>query len=188
MARNTFVTPEPVILDGFQAVMQPGKFGYSMKAIVNHDMILQLEEDRIECLKWAESKLSNPKRSTLKVEPWEEIENDLGNYIVKFSWKEDTRPPIVDTEGTLIEDNLTPIYNGSTVKLAFTQKPYVLKDKVTYGTSLKIQGIQVVSVSGSAGVDVGDMSSEDVAALFPNMKGYKVDEPNVKEVESGDDF
>ena len=74
------------------------------------------------------------------------------------------------------------------VKLAFTQKPYVLKDKVTYGTSLKIQGIQVVSVSGSAGVDVGDMSSEDVAALFPNMKGYKVDEPNVKEVESGDDF
>ena len=53
MARNTFVTPEPVILDGFQAVMQPGKFGYSMKAIVNHDMIMQLEEDRIECLKWA---------------------------------------------------------------------------------------------------------------------------------------
>ena len=186
MARNTFVTPEPVVLEGFQAVMQPSKFGFSLKAIVDQDMIDKLEDDRIECLKWAESKLSNPKRSVLRPEPWEEAGSN--QYTIKFSWKEDNRPPVVDTEGTLIEDDTTPIYSGSMVKLAFTQKPYVLKDKVTYGTSLKIQGIQVVSVNGSAGVDVGDMSNEDVIALFPNIKGYKIDEPNVQEVESGDDF
>lgn len=186
MARNTFVTPEPVVLEGFQAVMQPSKFGFSLKAIVDQDMIDKLEDDRIECLKWAESKLSNPKRSVLRPEPWEEAGSN--QYTIKFSWKEDNRPPVVDTQGTLIEDDTTPIYSGSMVKLAFTQKPYVLKDKVTYGTSLKIQGIQVVSVNGSAGIDVGDMSDEDVIALFPNTKGYKIDEPNVQEVESGDDF
>ena len=36
-------------------------------------MIDQLEADRAESLKWAESKLKNPKRSVLKPEPWEEV-------------------------------------------------------------------------------------------------------------------
>ena len=37
MARTTFVTEEPVILEGFQAVMKPGKFGYNLKAVVGQD-------------------------------------------------------------------------------------------------------------------------------------------------------
>ena len=45
------------------------------------------------------------------------------------------RPPVVDTEGTLIRKS-TPVYSGSKVKLGFTQKPYILRDGVTYGTSL----------------------------------------------------
>ena len=28
MARNTIVTEQPVVLEGYQAVMKPGKFGY----------------------------------------------------------------------------------------------------------------------------------------------------------------
>ena len=102
-----------------------------------------------------------------------------GQYKVKFSWNEDTRPPVVDTEGTLITDNRTPIYAGSKVKLAFYQKPYILRDGVTYGSSLKLKGIQVISLSSSAGVDVGDMSNEDVASLFGTTSGFKVSEPNV---------
>jgi len=35
MTRNTFVTPEPVVLEGYQAVMTPSKFGYSLAAIVD---------------------------------------------------------------------------------------------------------------------------------------------------------
>jgi len=191
MTRNTFVTEQPVILDGYQAVMKPSKFGYSLAAIVDQAMIDKLEDDRTESLKWAESKLKNPKRSSLKPEPWEEVNE--GQYRIKFSWNEDSRPPVVDTEGTLITDDRTAIYSGSKVKLALYQKPYILRDGVTYGTSLKLKAVQVVSLSSSAGVDVGDMSTEDVAELFGTTAGYKVSEPNVLQnepssVEDNDDF
>ena len=191
MTRNTFVTEQPVILDGYQAVMKPSKFGYSLAAIVDQAMIDKLEDDRTESLKWAESKLKNPKRSSLKPEPWEEVNE--GQYRIKFSWSEDARPPVVDTEGTLITDDRTAIYSGSKVKLALYQKPYILRDGVTYGTSLKLKAVQVVSLSSSAGVDVGDMSTEDVAELFGTTAGYKVSEPNVLQnepssVEDNDDF
>ena len=177
MPRNTIVTKEPVILEGFQAVLRPSKFGYSLSAIVDQSMAESLEDDRTESLKWAESKLKNPKRSTLKPEPWEEVA--AGQYKVKFSWNEDTRPPVVDTEGTLITDNRTPIYAGSKVKLAFYQKPYILKDGETYGTSLKLQAVQVIAVASGAGVDTGDLSAEDAAELFGKTKGFKQAEPNV---------
>ena len=177
MTRNTYVTPEPVLLEGYQAVMTPSKFGYSLGALVDQSMIDALEEDRTESLKWAESKLKNPKRSVLKPEPWEEMNE--GQYKVKFSWNEDTRPPVVDTEGTIITDERLPLFSGSKVKLALYQKPYILRDGVTYGTSLKLKGIQVVSLSTSAGVDVGDMSTEDVVELFGSTAGFKVSEPNV---------
>ena len=191
MTRNTFVTEQPVILDGYQAVMKPSKFGYSLAAIVDQALIDKLEDDRTETLKWAESKLKNPKRSSLKPEPWEEV-ND-GQYRIKFSWNEDSKPPVVDTEGTLITDERTAIYSGSKVKLALYQKPYILRDGVTYGTSLKLKGIQVVSLSSSAGVDVGDMSTEDVIDLFGTTSGYKAMMPNVLQnepssVEDNDDF
>jgi hypothetical protein len=177
MTRNTFVTPEPVVLEGYQAVMTPSKFGYSLGALVDESMVESLEEDRTESLKWAESKLKNPKRSVLKPEPWEEVSK--GKYKVKFSWNEDARPPVVDTDGTLITDERLPLFSGSKVKLALFQKPYILRDGVTYGTSLKLKGIQVVSLSSSAGVDVGDMSTEDVVDLFGTTAGYKAMMPNV---------
>jgi hypothetical protein len=177
MTRNTFVTPEPVVLEGYQAVMTPSKFGYSLGALVDESMVEALEEDRTESLKWAESKLKNPKRSVLKPEPWEEVTK--GKYKVKFSWNEDTKPPVVDTDGTIITDERLPLFSGSTVKLALYQKPYILRDGVTYGTSLKLKGIQVVTLSSSAGVDVGDMSTEDVADLFGTTAGYKATIPNV---------
>ena len=177
MAQTIHVTQQPVVLEGYQAVMKPSKFGYSLSAVVDEKLIEVLEADRVETLKWAESKLKNPKRSTLKPEPWEELSE--GKYKVKFSWNEDTRPPVVDTEGTPITDESTPIYSGSTVKLAFRQKPYILRDGVTYGTSLKLAGIQLVSLSSSAGVDTGDLDETEVAALFGQTKGFKAGEPNV---------
>ena len=178
MTRNTFVTEQPVVLEGYQAVLKPAKYGYSLSALIGQDIVDKLEEDRIETLKWAESKLKNPKRSVLRPEPWEEV-GDSGQYKVKFSWNDDTRPPIVDTEGTTITDVNVPVYSGSKVKLAFYQKPYILKDGVTYGSSLKLKAIQIISVNGTAGIDVGDMSTEDVTQLFGTTAGYKASEPNV---------
>ena len=65
------------------------------------------------------------------------------------------------------------------VKLAFYQKPYILRDGITYGTSLKLSGVQVITVNGQAGVDTGDLSSDDVAALFGKTEGFKQGEPSV---------
>ena len=186
MAQSIHVTKDPVVLEGYQAVMKPSKFGYSLSALVDSKLIEVLEDDRVETLKWAEYKLKNPKRSTLKPEPWEEVAE--GQYKVKFSWNEETRPPVVDSEGTVITDDSTPIYSGSKVKLAFRQKPYILRDGVTYGTSLKLVGIQVVALSGAAGVDTGDLDETEVAALFGQTKGFKAQEPNVTpNTETNDD-
>ena len=185
MPRTIHKTAQPVLLEGYQAVLKPSKFGYSLAALVDQSMVDVLEDDRVESLKWAETKLKNPKRSTLKPEPWEEVTE--GQYKVKFSWNEESRPPVVDTEGTIISDDNTPMYAGSRVKLAFYQKPYILRDGVTYGTSLKLVGVQLVSLNTSAGVDTGDMSTEDVAALFGKTEGFKASEPNVTPTETVED-
>ena len=177
MSRVIHKTENPVTLEGYQAVLAPGKFGYSLTAIVDEDIADTLDKERVELLKWAESKLKNPKRATLKPEPWEEVSK--GKYKLKFSWKQENRPPVVDTEGTPVTDTKTPLYGGSTVKLGFYQKPYILRDGVTYGSSLKLVGVQVVSVKGEAGVDTGDLDANEVAELFGRTSGFKTSDPNV---------
>ena len=177
MAKNIHITPSPVTLEGYQAILKPSKFGYSLKAVVDKEIVEKLENERADCLKWAESKLKNPKRSTLRPEPWEEVED--GKFIIKFSWAEDKRPPVVDTEGTPITNIDTPVYEGSKVKLGFHQKPYILRDGVTYGTSLKLSGVQIISIQTGAGIDSGDLDEDGVAELFGKTNGFKADDPNV---------
>ena len=189
MSRTIHTTDKPVTLEGFQAILEPSKFGYSLSAVVDSQTIDKLETERAEVLKWAESKLKNPKRSTLKPEPWEEVAE--GKYKIKFSWNEENRPPVVDTEGTQVTDTKTPLYAGSTVKLGFYQKPYILRDGVTYGSSLKLVGVQVVSVKGNAGVDTGDLDANEVAELFGTTSGFKTADPNVtptSDVNDEEDF
>ena len=182
--RKIHVTNE-VKLEGFQAVLEPGKFGYSLAAVVDENLIEQLETERTEVLKWAEGKLKNPKRATLKPTPWEEVSE--GKYKVKFSWRAEAKPPIVDTEGVPITDLDIPLYSGSQVKLAFYQKPYILKDATTYGTSLKLVGVQVISTASAAGVAGEEMNVEEVAELFGTTTGYKAGDP-VDTNDDGDDF
>ena len=170
MSKNVHVT-DAIKLEGFQAILEPGKFGYSLAAIVGTSIIDALEVERQAVLKWAESKLKNPKRATLKPTPWEEVAD--GKFKIKFSWGEDKKPPVVDTEGTPVTDAKTPIYGGSTVKLGFFQKPYILKDGVTYGSSLKLVGVQVVEIAGSAaGVDADSMDEAAVADMFGTTDGF----------------
>ena len=177
MSKNIHITPNHVTLDGYQAILKPSKFGYSLKAVVDQEVVDALETERADCLKWAESKLKNPKRSTLRPEPWEEVEE--GKFIIKFSWAEDKSPPVVDTAGTPITNVDTPVYEGSKVKLGFHQTPYILRDGVTYGTSLKLSGVQLVSIQSGAGIDSGDLDEDGVAELFGKTSGFKADDPNV---------
>ena len=187
MSRTTHVT-DVVTLEGYQAILEPGKFGYSLSAVVDADVVNTLETERTEVLKWAESKLKNPKRATLKPTPWEEVAD--GKYKLKFSWNEERRPPVVDTEGTPVTEKKTPLYGGSTVKLGFYQKPYILKDGVTYGSSLKLVGVQVVSIKGDAGISQADLNEGEVAELFGKTEGFKagVATSSSAEVNEEDDF
>ena len=186
MSRTIHTTKEPVVLEGFQAVLKPSQYGYSLKAVVDKKLIDDLEEERVDALKWAESKLKKPaNRCVLRPEPWEEVAK--GKYIVKFSWNEEKKPPVVDTEGSPVTDTKTPLYAGSTVKLGFYQKPYILRDGVTYGSSLKLVGVQVVSVKGEAGVDTGDLDADAVAELFGNTSGFKTSDPNVTPTSTDDE-
>ena len=178
---NTHVTQEPVTLDGFQAVLKPGEWGYKLSALVQEDLISTLEEERESALEWARSKAKNPKRVTVKPEPWEELDNQKGTYHLRFSWRDGDKiiPVVVDTEGTQIKDTDTPVYSGSKVKLAFFQKPYVLPSG-DIGTSLKLKAVHVVSLNSGAGVvDNGDMTAEDASELFGKSSGFKVEDPNV---------
>ena len=186
MPKNVHVTDE-IKLEGFQAILEAGKFGYSLSAVVDDTLINELEAERVEVLKWSESKLKNPKRATLKPTPWEEVAE--GKYKIKFSWGEDKRPPVVDTEGTPVTDTKTPLYGGSTVKLAYYQKPYILRDGVTYGSSLKLAGIQVVKLNSEAGVKDDGLSTEQVADLFGTTDGFKAtDVPPTVEQNDEEDF
>ena len=185
MSNRTVHVTDEVKLEGFQAILEPGKFGYSLSAVVDTTVVDKLDTERGEVLKWAESKLKNPKRATLKPTPWEEVAD--GKYKLKFSWGEDRKPPVVDTEGTPVTDTKIPLYGGSTVKLGFYQKPYILRDGITYGSSLKLVGIQVVELNKDmAGVDAGDLNETEVADLFGKTKGFTTDiadPPNEKEEE-----
>lgn len=66
--RREFITKEPVLLDGYQAVLKPSKFGYSLSAVVGEELASGLEEDRKLALEWAEEKLKDKRRSCLKPE------------------------------------------------------------------------------------------------------------------------
>ena len=182
--RNVHVT-DTVTLEGYQAILEPGKFGYSLSAVVDASVVDTLETERADVLKWAESKLKNPKRATLKPTPWEEVAE--GKYKLKFSWNEEKRPPVVDTEGTPVTDTKIPLYGGSTVKLGFYQKPYILRDGVTYGSSLKLVGVQVVELNKeAAGTDSGDLNETQVADLFGKTSGFTATVEQTTDVEDED--
>lgn len=167
-----YKTPKPVVLDGFQAILKPSEYGYSLQAVVPEDVIELLEQERPTLLAQNKAKLKNPKRAIERPEPWEEV--DGGGYKVKFKWDAKNKPTIVDCEGTLITDDHLPLYNGSKVRLAFIQRGYLLKDGVTYGTSLKLSGVQVVSLSGSPSAQ---MTDEEVVDLFGKVEGgFKYEE------------
>jgi hypothetical protein len=160
-------TAEPVVLEGFQAILKPSEFGYSLKCIITDEALINnLTSERAELLKGVKAKLKNPKRSTEKPEPWEEVAQ--GRWSLKFSWDEKSKPTVVDAEGTLITSETLPIYSGSKVRLAFIQKGYTLKDGVTYGSSVKLSGIQVISLNSTG---TPSLTGEEAANLFGSYEG-----------------
>ena len=169
-----YVTKEPVTLNGYQAVFKPSEYGYSLAVdITDQALIDELNADR-ETLLEAQlngKAIKNKKRASCKPEPWEEREDAEGVYNLKFKWADDSRPAIVDAEGTPIISDSLRVFSGSTVKVAFTQSGYTLKDGATYGTKVNIKSIQIISLAGKE----PPMSAEAAADLFGVAEGgFKV--------------
>lgn len=177
--RYTFATE----LSGFVSVGEDsGKyntrtFAYTIPA----KQLEQIEVDREELLEWAKSKASG--RVQVAMTPWD----DKG--VCKYTYGEGDgsrkprpEPVFVDTSGDPIDKaTLLGIRKGTKVNLIVDQRPYAVGPNV--GTSMKVVGVQVVElVSGNGTVDSGDMSVEDVAAMFGSVEGFKADSPAVRPV------
>ena len=182
--RNRYVFD--AVLEGFINVYEDeGKFNnrcFSFK--LPADVIEQAEADREELLAWAKSKAPNPKRCEVALTKWD----DEG--LVKYSYSEEKPkaiPVFVDTEGTLVEKNvLKDVRKGTKVRLIVQQGPYVFGNKV--GTRLLVKGVQIVELaSGNGSVDSGDMSADDVAAIFGTASGFKQSDPSVRQAEVADE-
>lgn len=165
------MTKEPVLLDGNQAVLKPSKFGYSLSCLIGKKLVKDLEEDRIVALKWVEEKLKEKKKCALKPEPWEKVIE--GSYKIKFSWNGQTKPAIMDSALEEITNQDLPLFSGSKVKLMFYQKPYfLLGDGITYGTSLKLLGVQVVALPVSHKAKEREPDFASVAEGFGVCEGF----------------
>ncbi len=175
---TTHVTKDPVTLEGYQAILKPSEYGFTLTALLPKDLVDALEDEREGGLEW----LVTSQRTLVELSSTQSPgKRSVGVCIKpKFRWKEGDKliPVVVDTEGTAITDTNLPLYSGSKVKLAFVQKPYSLPAG-NIGTSLKLKAIQVVSLNTGAGVqDSGDMDAEAATELFGTTRGFKTSEPN----------
>ena len=170
------------VLEGFVSVGEDsGKFNNRTFAYaIPHDTLTQVEADREELLKWAKSKASGRVQEAMT--PWD----DAG--LCKYTYgagdgsrKPKPEPVFVDTTGDPISrEVLKTVRKGTKVNIIVDQKPYAMGPNV--GTSMRVIGVQIVElVSGNGAVDSGDLSVEDVAALFGSVEGLKADEPAVRD-------
>jgi hypothetical protein len=168
-------------LTGFISVGEDsGKFNNRTFAYtIPTETLNQIETDREELLTWAKSKASG--RVQVAMTPWD----DAG--VCKYTYgegdgsrKAKPEPVFVDTSGDPIEKAvLMGVRKGTKVNIIVDQKPYAMGPNV--GTSMRVIGVQIVElVSGNGAVDSGDMSVEDVAAMFGSVDGFKADSPAVR--------
>ena len=178
--RNRYVFE--ATLEGFINVYEDeGKFNnrcFSFK--LPKEVLEAAEADRDELLEWAKSKAPNPRRCEVALTKWDE------EGLVKYSYSEEKPkaiPVFVDTEGSLIDKAvLKDVRKGTKVKLIVQQGPYVFGNKV--GTRLLVKGVQIIELaSGNGLVDSGDISAEDVAAIFGTTSGFKQSDPQVRKAE-----
>ena len=169
-------------LEGFVSVGEDsGKFNNRTFAYaIPHDTLTQVEADREELIKWARSKASGRVQEAMT--PWDD------NGVCKYTYgegdgsrKAKPEPVFVDTNGDPIEKSvLLTVRKGTKVNLIVDQKPYAMGPNV--GTSMRVIGVQIVElVTGNGAVDSGDMSVEDVAAMFGSVDGFKADSPAVRD-------
>lgn len=173
--RYTFETE----MEGFINVGQPsGKFNnctFSFR--LPAEVLERAEGDREELLTWARSKVTG--RVNTNLPKWD----DEG--LVKISYGGETgreAPVFIDADGSVLEDSVrASIRKGTKVRLIVDQKPYT---KPSLGTTLKVLGVQVLELVSGAVADSGDLSEDDVIALFQKSAGFKQSSPAPRKAEA----
>ena len=171
-------------LEGFVSVGEDsGKFNNRTFAYaIPQETLTQVEEDRVELIKWAKSKASGRVQEAMT--PWD----DAG--VCKYTYgegdgsrKPKPEPIFVDSDGQPVEKSvLLSVRKGTKVNLIVDQKPYAMGPNV--GTSMRVIGVQIIELaSGNGAVDSGTLSVEDVAELFGSVDGFKASEPAVRKAE-----
>ena len=169
-------------LSGFISVAEDsGKFNNRTFAYtIPSDVLAKVEADREELLKWAKSKSTG--RVQAAMEPWDEEGTCKYTYGAgDGSRKPKPEPVFVDTDGQPITKAvLKDVRKGTKVNIIVDQKPYSMGPNI--GTTMRVVGVQIVElVSGNGSVDSGDLSVEDVAAMFGSVDGFKADSPAVRD-------
>lgn len=166
-------------LEGFIRLGEDGgKFNNQSFAFTLPDAVLeQAERDREELLEWAKTKVDNPKRIALNPPKWD----DAG--LVKYSFSGETGRTCVfiDTEGQPVPETvLKQVAKGTKVRIIAQQSPYT---KPAMGTTLKVLGVMIIELKTFGGAaDSGDLSVDEVAALFGKVEGFKASSPAVRQV------
>jgi len=89
--------------------------------------------------------------------PWKK-DADTGELVLVTKSK--YRPKFADSQGQLIsENNVPPIYGGSTLKLAGNIYPYTAGGNV--GVSLQLAGVQIIELSEGSGGGISFEAEED---------------------------
>ena len=160
-----YVTSKPIVLEGYQSVFEPNKFGKcTLQVVMDDEHIEALTAERPALIEWAKSKAKN-RRVNVRLEPWEEVAK--GKFKVRFSWNPDYPLPIVDSQGQPVEGAL-PLYSGSQVNIVFVQAAYAFPDSV--GTLLRLRALQIVKLQ--AGINTDPVTpTREFAALFGTVPG-----------------
>jgi hypothetical protein len=161
-------------LEGFINALQPGgKFnnctiGFTIPAAT----LVEFEDAYKRALEWGTAKMAG-KRHTQELPKWD----DAGFVKISYGGPETSHPmfPWVDTQGVPVPLD-TDVRAGTVVNLIVDTKPYVYGNKA--GLSLKVRGAQIVKLASGNGGDSGELSAEDVAALFGTTDGFKSGAPS----------
>jgi len=171
MGSTHVIKDKTFTLEGFQSAFKPGKFGTcGIKVLIDQDTVETLEAERGGMINYKIEKQADPSRWVAARNPkWNDVAD--GMYIINFTWKPDQPPVFVDSEGTVITEEI-PLYSGSLVKIAFDHYPYPDNTRKEVNTTCKLTKLQVISCKGSAGVDRGNLD-------FDKTDGFKVGAPQV---------
>ncbi len=172
-------------LQGFVAVYEDtGKFNNRTFAyVIPSGVLTQVESDRQELITWAKSKATGRVQEAMT--PWDD--GGLCKYTYGAgdgSRKAKPEPVFVDATGAPIERAiLKDVRKGTKVNIIVDQKPYCMGSNV--GTSMRVVGVQILELAtGNGAVDSGDLSVEDVAALFGSTDGFNQADPAVRKAET----